>query len=159
MAPQHPRIARRAPWADFNREGGKATQRACRGSEGLTSCPFLFSAIPTLQISQMFALLAQTFQNAYMRGPNQNKPLIGLEGIEDAASTPSTIYPQLCCVFLCSNMVFPRLYPFYISYLPFQKGTDSAKNRIKGDRFSVKGDRFSKMIHPLKGTDSARTLD
>ena len=54
--------------ADFNREVGKATQRACRGSESYPLAPFLFSAIPTSQISRMLALLELIYQSADMYG-------------------------------------------------------------------------------------------
>jgi len=48
-------------------------------------------------------------------------------------------------------MVFPPLFLSKINVLLYLRGRDSAKLAVKGERFSNRGERFSKLTSNLKG--------
>jgi len=58
-------------------------------------------------------------------GQQQLQPYEGYPPLAD-----SFYYPQLCCVFLCSNMVFPHLSLNEINKLLTFRDTNSAKIRV-----------------------------
>jgi len=77
--------------------------------------------------------------------------LVRHKGAKSFRVCEAVLYSQLCCVFLCSKMVFPPVFAFYIKSLRSFRGTNSAFLPFQGDKFGVQGDKFGKLFTGIQG--------